>query len=242
MSSLCLTFSMFLARTDLRSSTRSQPLEVVMNIKATLARLGSSLDGDNISRSLLLLPGRDSTLNSSTDETSSSINLVVGYSDSEKSQAALDLTLLIAYQTRLATRKQVIVQAVYVVDSIHPIHKKGRSHSATYRDRTPSSETISSTATLLQQRRQTVNCVDARAAQIQSFDEADRVLWQARSFAMEWRGSLNTHLRFGNPALELSKVVQQEQASLMIVGCHSVEHPLVQKLEGYCDCPVIGIP
>jgi hypothetical protein len=210
-----------------------------MNIKATLARLGSSLDGDNASRSLLLLPGRDSTLSHSTDETSESINLVVGYSDSEKSQAALDLTLLIAYQTRLATRKQVIVQAVYVVDSIHPIQKKVRSQSTTYRDR---NQSISSTATLLQQRRQTVNCVDARAAQIQSFDEADRVLWQARSFAMEWRGSLNTHLRFGNPALELSKVVQQEQASLMIVGCHSVEHPLVQQLEGYCDCPVIGIP
>jgi hypothetical protein len=210
-----------------------------MNIKATLARLGSSLDGDNVSRSLLLLPGRDSTLSNSTDETSESINLVVGYSDSEKSQAALDLTLLIAYQTRLATRKQVIVQAVYVVDSIHPIQKKVRSQSTTHRDR---NQSISSTATLLQQRRQTVNCVDARAAQIQSFDEADRVLWQARSFAMEWRGSLNTHLRFGNPALELSKVVQQEQASLMIVGCHSIEHPLVQQLEGYCDCPVIGIP
>jgi len=210
-----------------------------MNIKATLARLGSSLDGDNASRSLLLLPGRDSTLSNSTDETSESINLVVGYSDSEKSQAALDLTLLIAYQTRLATRKQVIVQAVYVVDSIHPIQKKVRSQSTTQRDR---NQSISSTATLLQQRRQTVNCVDARAAQIQSFDEADRVLWQARSFAMEWRGSLNTHLRFGNPALELSKVVQQEQASLMIVGCHSIEHPLVQQLEGYCDCPVIGIP
>jgi hypothetical protein len=210
-----------------------------MNIKATLARLGSSLDGDNVSRSLLLLPGRDSTLSNSTDEISESINLVVGYSDSENSQAALDLTLLIAYQTRLATRKQVIVQAVYVVDSIHPIQKKVRSQSTTHRDR---DQSIYSTATLLQQRRQTVNCVDARAAQIQSFDEADRVLWQARSFAMEWRGSLNTHLRFGNPALELSKVVQQEQASLMIVGCHSVEHPLVQQLEGYCDCPVIGIP
>lgn len=213
-----------------------------MNIKATLARLGSALDGDNLSRSLLLLPGRDSTLRSSTEKTSDSINLVVGYSDSEKSQAALDLTLLIAYQTRLATRKQVIVQAVYVVDSIHPIQKKGRSYSATHRDRNLSSESISSTATLLQQRRLTVNCVDARAAQIQCFDEADRVLWQARSFAMEWRGSLNTHLRFGNPAIELSTVVEQEQASLLIVGCHSLKHPLVQKLESRCDCPVIGIP
>jgi hypothetical protein len=213
-----------------------------MNIKATLARLGNALDGDNVSRSLLLLPGRDSTLCNSTDETSDSINLVVGYSDSENSQAALDLTLLIAYQTRLATRKRVVVQAVYVVDSIHPIRKKTRSHSGNNRDLNPSSASISSTATLLQQRRLTVNCVDARAAQIQCFDEADQVLWQARSFAMEWRGSLNTHLRFGNPALELSKVVQQEQASLMIVGCHSVEHPLVQQLEGYCDCPVIGIP
>ncbi len=213
-----------------------------MNIKATLARLGSALDGDNISRSLLLLPGRDSTPNSPKNETSDSINLVVGYSDSENSQAALDLTLLIAYQTRLATRKRVVVQAVYVVDSIHPIRKKTRSHSGNNRDLNPSSEYISSTATLLQQRRLTVNCVDARAAQIQCFDEADQVLWQARSFAMEWRGSLNTHLRFGNPAIELNKVALQEQASLIVVGCHSLAHPLLQQLESCCNSPVIGIP
>ncbi len=213
-----------------------------MNIKATLARLGSALDGDHVSRSLLLLPGRDSRRSSPTNETSDSINLVVGYSDSENSQAALDLTLLIAYQTRLATRKRVIVQAVYVVDSIHPIKKTGRSYSGNNRDLNSSSESISSTATLLQQRRLTVNCVDARAAQIQCFDEADQVLWQARSFAMEWRGSLNTHLRFGNPALELNKVVLQEQASLMVLGCHSLEHPLLQQLSSCCDCPVIGIP
>jgi hypothetical protein len=216
-----------------------------MNIRATLARLENSLN-EHESRPQLLLHGRSPNLNTSTPEHSDAINIVLGYSSSTHSQAALDLTLLIAYQTRLATRKRVIVQAVYVVEGIHPIQKTARPHSA-IRDLvkttvTPGSGTRSVAATQLHNRRQTVNCVDARAAQLQCFEEADQVLWQARSFAMEWRGALNTHLRFGSPAIELSKVAQQEQAGLLIVGCDSVEHPLIAQLRQYCDCPVLGIP
>ncbi len=218
-----------------------------MNIKATLARLENSL-GENEGRPALLLKGHSSHFNadfdnSLSDEASDSFNIVLGYSSSAQSQVALDLTLLIAYQTRLATRKRVIVQAVYVVEGIHPIQKKVRSHSSRREFAKTGAPGNRSTATITQlSRRQTVNCVDARAAQLQCFEEADQVLWQARSFAMEWRGSLNTHLRFGSPAIELSKVAQQEQASLLIVGCDSIEHPLIQQLKTYCECPVLGIP
>jgi hypothetical protein len=215
-----------------------------MNIKTTLARLENSL-GENESRPPLLLSGQPAHLNPASDEVSDSFNIVLGYSNSTQSQAALDLTLLIAYQTRLATRKRVIVQAVYVVEGIHPISATVRAHSA-HRDVAKMSvvqgtRSRSGSSTQLYSRRQTVNCVDARAAQIQCFEEADQVLWQARSFAMEWRGSLNTHLRFGSPAIELSKVAQQEQASLLIVGCDSPEHPLIAQLKQYCECPVMGI-
>jgi nucleotide-binding universal stress UspA family protein len=229
-----------------------------MNIKATLARLGNSMADGRAARDLLLLPSSNITVADQVAESTDGIepdriNLVVGYSGSQNSQAALDLTLLIAYQTRLATRKQVIVQAVYVLEGIYQTQKQvfaaPLATPSTVSARR-SAEWGSSTATVSERRtdksvllrRHTVNCVDARAAQIQCFEEADQVLWQARTFATEWRGSLNTHLRFGSPAAELSNVAQQEQADLMIVGCRSAEHPLIEQLKTLVGCPVIGIP
>ncbi|WP_404783589.1 hypothetical protein [Altericista sp. CCNU0014] len=222
-----------------------------MNIKATLARLGCTMADTRAARDLLLLPGPDRVESSQAAEASDTINIVVGYSGSQNSQAALDLTLLIAYQTRLATRKRVVVQTVYVLEGIYHPQKPllstavGNAISA-QRDL----EWGTATATVSERRtdksalarRHTVNCVDVRAAQLQCFEEADRVLWQARTFATEWRGSLNTHLRFGSPAIELSKVAQQEEASIAIVGCHSSEHDLVRQMKDICSCPVLGIP
>jgi nucleotide-binding universal stress UspA family protein len=237
-----------------------------MNIKATLARLGSTMADSRAARDLLLLPGStltiagqtvaDRALESSDLSDSDTINIVVGYSGSQKSQVALDLTLLIAYQTRLATRKRVIVQTVYVLEGIYHTQKQVAFSGAVNPGSAVSSrrsfERNSATATVSERqtdkstlalsRRHTVNCVDARAAQLQCFEEADRVLWQARTFATEWRGSLNTHLRFGSPAAELSNVAQQEQADLIIVGCRSAEHPLIEQLKTFACCPVLGIP
>jgi nucleotide-binding universal stress UspA family protein len=233
-----------------------------MNIKATLARLGSTMADSRAARDLLLLPGLTrnddgQTVGDRASEStelidSDTINIVVGYSGSQKSQVALDLTLLIAYQTRLATRKRVIVQTVYVLEGIYHTQKHVFSGAVNPSGVTPrrnsdqglATATISDRRTdkLALSRRHTVNCVDARAAQLQCFEEADRVLWQARTFATEWRGSLNTHLRFGSPAAELSNVAQQEQADLMIVGCRSAEHPLIEQLKTFTGCPVIGIP
>lgn len=223
-----------------------------MNIKATLARLGSTMADSHAARDLLLLSGSQADLVTQSSDAanaidSNTINIVVGYSGSQKSQIALDLTLLIAYQTRLATRKQVVVQTVYVLEGIYHTQKQvfaaavGNSSAHVWRA-SEGSGVAAATVSERRSRRHTVNCIDVRAAQIQCFEEADQVLWQARTFATEWRGSLNTHLRFGSPAVELSKVAQQEEAKVMILGCSSVDHVLVQQLKDMCDCPIIGIP
>ncbi len=63
-----------------------------------LTRLQATLNRTDLVRQMLLIPSRTSEMSSA-----GSVNLVVGYSGSEKSQAALDLTLWIAHQTKIAT-------------------------------------------------------------------------------------------------------------------------------------------
>jgi nucleotide-binding universal stress UspA family protein len=228
-----------------------------MNIKATLARLGTTMADCRAARDLLLLlPSSNLTTADRIAEPacltdSDTINIVVGYSGSQNSQIALDLTLLIAYQTRLATRKRVVVQTVYVLEGIYHTQKQvfsaavSSSSNSIAASRRGNEWGAAATTAILPERRSrrhTVNCVDARAAQLQCFEEADQVLWQARTFATEWRGSLNTHLRFGSPAAELNAVAQQEHADVIVLGCQSAEHPLIEQLKISAYCPVIGIP
>jgi len=144
-------------------------------------------------------------LPSARTESHQSVNLVVGYSGSPSSCIALDLTLWIAHQTRLATQKQVTVQVVYVLQD-NP--QSGISVKLSYK---------------------------------QWLEQADRILWQARSLVSEWACPCKAHLRFGNAAAELKKVVESESADLLLLGCNSVKHPIVQKL-GALPCSVLGIP
>ncbi|MGC1393998.1 MAG: universal stress protein, partial [Coleofasciculaceae cyanobacterium] len=82
-----------------------------MNIKSMLVRLGCAMNRTDLLEQMMLLPESVSQ----KDNSDKPINLVVGYDASPHSQTALDLALLIAHQSRLATQKQVTVQVVYVM-------------------------------------------------------------------------------------------------------------------------------
>jgi len=194
---------------------------------------------------------------------SQSVNFVVGYNASPRSQTALDLTMWIAHQTRQATQKQVTVQVVYVVDqkqsrpcrdsfkfadvcssSIHQLPLKPfnslepkNCNTSVLTKPTPQELKVASKASSKKSRRS-----KATLSQSDWFEQADRILWQARCMAEEWRGSFKAHLRFGDIATELRAVVEAEAATLLFLGCHSVEHPLVEKLGSDFPCAVLGIP
>lgn len=83
-----------------------------------LMRLQTSLGCDDLMQQMVLVAKSKTPLLQA--QSADSINLVVGYSGSENSQAALDLALWIAHQTRLANQKPVLVHVVYVVDQTRP--------------------------------------------------------------------------------------------------------------------------
>jgi nucleotide-binding universal stress UspA family protein len=198
-----------------------------------LMRLESALHRNDLLTQLVLLPGQSIP---ATD----SVNLVVGYNSSPKSHAALDLTLWIAHQTRLATGREVMVQVVYVADG-EPISQYLDSYTVDSSDLVAElgSRQPSRIGTLVRPR-----SINAKQPQLQAelLRQADQALWQARCLANEWRGSLKTHLRFGQPAAELADVVASEQAALLILGCTTANHPIVRKLGANFSCPVLGIP
>ena len=169
--------------------------ECQSSLKPMIMRLETALGRQKLDESLILLskpPKAPMRCLSSTKGT----NLVVGYSGSAHSQAALDLALCIAHQTRLVKPDPVVVHVVYVVDKTRP-------------------KTIAN---------------------------ADHILWQARCLASEWRGSLHAHLRVGHIATELSLVAEEMEADVLLLGCHTANHPLVKKLASQTPCSVLGLP
>jgi nucleotide-binding universal stress UspA family protein len=192
-----------------------------VNILSMLMRLQNRLDRTDLAEQLILRPLESWAQMPQTEE----IHLMVGYSNSAQSQRALDLTLCMAHQTRLATSRPVTVQVVYVVGdevplvSVAPV--AARSHGGL--------ATLPTTAQV----------ATDRAAQ---FEKADGILWQARCLAEEWRGSLRTHLRFGDVATELRRLVASESASMLVLGCETSDHALIQRLGRNFPCPVLGVP
>lgn len=219
-----------------------------MNILSMLVRLQSTLGRSDLVNEMVLLPKAHSLC------PNREINLVVGYSGSPCSQTALDLTLWIAHQTRLATGKQVTVQVVYVVEdketkipvfcSIESVLEAEWSDSRpwSYQRRTEQLPQRQLTAVAELPEVMEASAPSRQLGMAEVFEQADRILWQARCLADEWRGSLKTHLRFGSVAEELERVVQEEKASLLILGCESNTHSLVQQLGKEFPCVVLGIP
>ncbi|MBD2256938.1 universal stress protein [Pseudanabaena sp. FACHB-2040] len=157
-----------------------------------LVKLQSALGRDGLPQPVVLSPGKR-FFETDWAQPTETINLVVGYSGSPNSLTALDLTLCMAHQTRLATQRPVMVHVVYVIEG-------------------------------------------------KQFEQADRILYQARYLAEEWRGSLTTHLQFGRTAAGLKEIVTSEKADLLVLGCHSEKHSLVKQLVSTLPCPVLGIP
>lgn len=85
-----------------------------MNVKPVLARLKQALGPEHSTSQMLLIPG---TMASDSRRSPKAVNFVVAYNGSADSQAALDLTLWIAHQTRRATGCSATVHVVYVSTS-----------------------------------------------------------------------------------------------------------------------------
>lgn len=212
-----------------------------MNIKTVLARLHSTLDLEARIDQLLLLPKLIES-NSPGAANSPATALIVGYDGSANSQAALDLAFCVAHQMQVATQQQVMIHVVYVVDcavSVKPAQPRRTKRAAKVKSKTRRLQTKSGATPA-------ISCGTAILSHAEDNDrnleEIDRVLWQARCLAEEWRGSFTTHLRFGNLAAELETFATEENAALLFLGCHSASHPLVQQLKGKVACSVIGIP
>ena len=221
---------------------------MLVKIKPILARLESSMERYDLCEKMVLLPGAKAS--QIENQAAKTLNLVVGYNGSPNSHAALDIALLIAHQTRVATSKQVNVQVVYVIDkatSSADLDADGNSINwmplkmaslATSRLATsvlthPKDRAI---ATLQLDRLQTAFC------QTNPFEKAEHILWQARYLVEEWSDNFTAHLRFGCTATELKKVVESEAADILFLGCNSVHHPLVEKLGSDFPTPLLGIP
>lgn len=230
-----------------------------MSIKPMLMRLEGAMDRNDLIEQMVLLPEPASAA-AKWANSNQSVNLIVGYDASPRSQTALDLTMWIAHQTRLATQKDVTVQVVYVVEdqsssmSLETVDSANISSSLGDRISGLSSSLSKKSTTLVlekpkQQRLAVVKekktkqiQAKAKVSQADIFEKADRILWQARCLAEEWRGAFKAHLRFGNVANELRAVVEEEDATLLFLGCNSVKHPIVRQLGSHFSCSVLGIP
>jgi nucleotide-binding universal stress UspA family protein len=193
-----------------------------VNISAMLARLATKLEVADLAEQILLLPPQPQHSLIEPEE----INLLVGYSNSQSSQMALDLTLYIALQTKLVSQKSVTVQVVYVAEEPDLPLPVPQSRRAARRAAVLDREAIRASA----------------LSKAEQFEQADRILWQARTLAEDWRGSLKTHLRFGNLAQELAQVALTENASVLVLGCRSTDDRLIRQLGRTFPCPILGIP
>ena len=236
-----------------------------MNLKTILARFESALGYQNLAEEMVLLPEPQAPISKKSKSTKSAkaINFIVGYNSSPKSQTALDITLWIAHQTRLVTTKEVTVQVVYVLDEAPKSYGENTGNFAAVGNALAANPKVSDLEETF-----ALNCaapaIALPTAEIQSvsqrttwidppyfraifcpnneYEVADKLLWQARCLAQEWRGLFKAHLRIGAVATELRNVVEAEAANLLFLGCNSGNHPLLRELGKNFPCCVLGIP
>lgn len=223
-----------------------------MNIKTMLLRLQAALGQTNLSDQMLLHPGSDAS-NSRFHKSYKTTNFVVAHNGSPNSQTALDFVFWMADQARLTMQQPVVVHVVYVLDSCNSLDFSCVAASNLSELRTQFSclsepdalPSRTQTCAVLNrvETEQRLNASSVTSVSLtNSLEHADRILWQARCLADEWRGSLEAHLRFGSVPSELRQVVELVHADLLFVGCSSPFHPLLQQLSPDFPCPILGIP
>jgi len=235
-----------------------------VNLKTILTRFESALGYQNLAEEMVLLPEPKVPLanKSKSTKAAKSINFIVGYNSSAKSQIALDTTLWIAHQTRLVTTREVTVQVVYVLDeqpntcgentcSLGGQNPWVANPKQSDREETSALNCTESAIALpsaeIQSVSQRTTWIDppyfrAIFCQNNQYEVADKLLWQARCLAEEWRGLFKAHLRIGQVATELRNVAELESANLLFMGCNSGKHPLIRELGKNFPCCVLGIP
>ncbi|HLO86156.1 MAG TPA: universal stress protein [Nostocaceae cyanobacterium] len=203
-----------------------------------LARFQSAIGRNDLIEQMVLLPEPKKLFHKKAQK-AKSINLIVGYNASPKSHTALDIAFCIAHQTHLATNTKVTVQAVYVAEEnltvAADIPNFAKSQPIL---ECPVSDTAKSVTLVLTQPK--LEHLPEKV--VTPFKQADRVLWQAKNLAQEWQGEFKSHLRFGNICTELKKVVTRETADILLLGCDSADHPMIDKLGHNFPCVVLGIP
>ena len=233
-----------------------------MNLKTILARFESALGHQNLAEEMMLLPEPKvpTAKKQKSTKAAKAINFIVGYNSSPKSQIALDITLWIAHQTRLVTTKEVTVQVVYVLDE-RPNNCEDTDNSGVENPLAQNPEisdlgeiSDNCTAPAIALPKAEIQSVSQRTTWIDppyfraifcknnEYEVADRLLWEARCLAQEWRGLFKAHLRIGQVATELRNVVESEAANLLFLGCNSGKHRLIRKLGKNFPCCVVGIP
>jgi nucleotide-binding universal stress UspA family protein len=214
-----------------------------VNIKPILARLQSAIGRDDLIEQMVLLPKAQKSCSQRGLEAKSA-NLIVGYNGSPQSHTALDIACWIAHQTSLATNSQVTVQAVYVVEENFNYQAVDIFNTADNKAQLERQfSNISKPVRLrLNQPKGTEILPQLERESRTSLKEADRIIWQAKTLAQEWQGSFKSHLRFGNITEEFKKVVQLETADILLLGCKSTNHPMIETLGKNFPCVVLGIP
>ncbi|MBD2439955.1 universal stress protein [Nostoc sp. FACHB-110] len=208
-----------------------------------LVRLQSAIGRYDLVEQMVLIP--EPQIHSFKNyPTAQAINLIVAYNASPNSHTALDIAFCIAHQTRLATNKQVTVQAVYVVENHQDDRYLDKVKWTNYL--TPCecgvSDIYQSTTSVLTSPKLPGIAQNFQTQTITHLEQADKILWQARSLAEEWQGSFKSHLRFGDVAEELTKVVKSEAADVLFLGCKSINHEIIQSLGFNFPCAILGIP